>query len=101
MAWMGYFFSASLACVMSHPEVTMETDVSVMRSATSFSGQPNERVVFMLSCKHTRRVLPSGRPQNVCLAIPLSGMTLVACQPNVFKTSLRQTGATYYERSVC
>ena len=50
---MGYFFSASLACVISHPEVTTETDVSVMRSATTFSGQPNERVAFMLSCEHT------------------------------------------------
>jgi len=42
---MGYFYNASLACVMSHPEVITETDVFVMRSATSL----DERVVFILS----------------------------------------------------
>lgn len=51
---MGYFFSDSLACVISHPEVMMETDVSVMRSATMSSEQLNERVAYMRLCKHSR-----------------------------------------------
>ena len=47
---MEYFYNVSLACVISHPEVMTETDVFAMRLATSFSGQLNERVVFMPSC---------------------------------------------------
>src|SRR6266852_215722 len=42
--------AALLACMISHPEVMTETDVFVMRSVTSFSGQLNKRVAFTPSC---------------------------------------------------
>jgi len=43
----------------------METDVSVMRSATSFNGQQNERAAFMPLCEHTRRVLEAFTHQSL------------------------------------
>ena len=33
--------------------------------------------------------------------LPTSGMILLACNPNVFKRSLRQTGITCCKKSVC
>ncbi len=73
----------------------METDASVMKSATMSKGQPKEKAEFMQSCE---RACPS-HSLDVLIVFPLSGMMSLVSSRIACRRSSRQTGTIYCKKS--